>query len=357
MWKTDWEQTKRRHIDWWERKGFVFSAWGNGYAKTDGPWVDVPVPPPAPDTKTQWSDPAYVAAHLRADMARRVWPVDMLPVAWPDIGTVSLAAYLGAIPEYGLDNVWYKACIDDPDNAPPLVFDPSHPEVIRLESVVKEAVALSKGDYLVGMPAIISNMDVLAELRGAGELLLDLIDRPDWVKEKLADIHTVWETAWERMYHLVRAGDNSMAFGYFMLWGKGRTGLLQCDVSANFSPDMFGEFVLPGLERECAFLDHSLYHLDGHQCICHLDHVLSVKDLDAVEWTPDPKVPTGGSAHWFPMYRKIRDAGKALWLAGVTPEELRPLLDAIGTDGLYLTVNMDSAREFEAAFKLVEAYR
>jgi hypothetical protein len=57
------------------------------------------------------------------------------------------------------------------------------------------------------------------------------------------------------------------------------------------------------------------------------------------------------------MYRKIRDAGKALWLAGVTPEELHPLFDAIGSDGLYLTVNMDSAQDFEAALKLVEAYR
>ena len=53
--------------------------------------------------------------------------------------------------------------------------------------------------------------------------------------------------------------DGSMAFGYFMLWGLGRVGLLQCDVSATISPAMFDEFVLPRLADECSFLDRSLY--------------------------------------------------------------------------------------------------
>jgi len=218
-------------------------------------------------------------------------------------------------------------------------------------------VQLAAGDYLVGMPAMISNMDVLSELRGAGELMYDLLDRPEWVEEKLAEIHGAWEVAWERMYHLLRADDGSMAFGYFMLWGRGRTGLLQCDVSATFSTDMFDQFVMPGLIKECAFLDHSMYHLDGHQCIRHLDSVLSIHDLDAVEWTPDPQVPPGGDPHWFPLYHRIRDAGKALWIAGAKIHELRPLLDELGGEGLYITVNMPSAAEFEEAAEIVEEYR
>lgn len=111
-------------------------------------------------------------------MAHKVWPADILPVAWPDIGTVSLAPYLGAVPRYAESNIWYEPCIACPETQEALRFDATHPACRELEAVVRESVRESRGQYLIGMPAITSNLDVLAELRGAGELMLDLFDRP-----------------------------------------------------------------------------------------------------------------------------------------------------------------------------------
>jgi hypothetical protein len=293
----------------------------------------------------------------RHEMARKEWPAQMLPLAWPGIGTVCLAPYLGARPGYAKDRVWYEPCIVEPDSHPPFAFDPENPEALKLESVVRETVAASLGNYLVGMPALVPNLDVLAELRGTENILYDMLDRPEWVEEKLVEIDETWKTAFSRMYEIVRLADGGMAFGYFMLWGEGRTCLLQCDVSAMFSPAMFERFVLPALERECAFLDRSMYHVDGHQCLAHLDLILSVERLDAVEWTPDPKVPPGGDPCWFPMYRKILEAGKSVWVAGAKPEQVLPLLDAIGANGVYLTVDVEDAAELERVDRLVEPYR
>jgi hypothetical protein len=207
------------------------------------------------------------------------------------------------------------------------------------------------------MPALVPNLDVLAELRGAQDLLFDLVDRPEWVHSRLLELDEAWKLAFDRMRPIVGAGDGSMAFGYFMLWGLGRVGLLQCDVSANISPAMFDEFVLPRLADECDFLDRSLYHLDGHQCICHLDSILGLEELDAVEWTPDPQVPTGGNEAWYPMYRKILEAGKSVWIAHVRVEEIAPLLDAIGTQGVYLTVPSECEAHFAEAERIVKSYR
>lgn len=355
MWKRDWEQCRTRHERWWAGEGLVLAAWGTGLRIPGEPREAAPVETREMDPVSYWRDPVGVATRIRADMAGRLWPADMLPVAWPDIGTVCLAAYLGAVPEYTPTNVWYRPAGTNLDR--PLEFDPQHPEVVRLEAVVSESVARANGDYLIGMPAVIPNMDVLAELRGANELMYDLVDRPGWVLEKLDEIRAAWEAAWERLYAIIRDPDGGMAFGYFMLWGPGRTGLLQCDVSATFSPQMFETYVMPGLERECAFLDHSMYHLDGHQCIPHLELVLSLDRLDAVEWTPDPQVPSGGNPCWFPMYRRIRDAGKSLWVANARPDELQPLLEAVGADGLYVTIQGGSVEELERAAEIADRYR
>lgn len=356
-WKEDWPESRERFEAWWKGEGILLGSWGTGLPRAAGSRLASSLPLPPESARARRTEPAYVAARIRGEMAAKSWPGDILPVAWPDIGTVCLAPALGSGIEYGPDNVWYTSCIPDPEACPPLVLDPRHPELVRLEAKVRETVRLADGDYFVGMPAMIPNLDVLAELRGAGDLLLDLYDRPEWIAARLAEIDAAWKTAYDRLYDIVKLPDGSMAFGYFMLWGPGKTGLLQCDVSANFSPAMFEEIVLPRLIDECAFLDYSMYHVDGHQCLGDLDAVLSLEDLDAVEWTPDPQVPSGGDPSWYPMYRRILEAGKSLWVANLRPPEIAPLLDAVGANGLYLTVDAASEAEFAEAWKIVERYR
>ena len=94
--------------------------------------------------------------------------------------------------------------------------------------------------------------------------------------------------------------------------------------------------MVPALTEQCERLDYSMFHLDGHQCTKHLDLLLDIDGLDAIEWTPDPQVPKGGNEKWHSMYRKILDAGKSVQAIGVKPEEVEPLLDAVGGKGMYI---------------------
>jgi hypothetical protein len=125
-----------------------------------------------------------------------------------------------------------------------------------------------------------------------------------------------------------------------------------------FSPDMFKRFVVPALAAQCEWLDFSMFHLDGHQCLCHLDHLLAIEPLDAIEWTADPKVPGGGSPEWYPLYRRILAAGKSVQTIGVKLDEVIPLLDAVGGNGMYISVNSNNDRAaFERVAARVEQYR
>jgi len=357
MWKENWPQTQARFLEWWKGRGILLGCWGSGIAGFLPPRDDRSAPAVPATAAGRHSDPYYVAGALRHDMARRSWPAEVLPAAWADIGTLSLVPCLGGLQSHGEDNIWYEAVIADPDSHPRLAFDPLHPEWRSLLARVREASRAARGDYLIGMPGICSNLDVLAELRGTQALLYDMVDRPDWVHRALREIEEAYKEAFDLMRAEVALDDGSMAYGFFMLWGLGRVGLLQCDVSATISGPMFEEFVLPRLEAECAFLDRSLYHVDGPQALRHLDSVLALKDLDAVEWTPGPQVPDGGDSGWYALYRRILEAGKSVWIAHIKPGEIAPLLDAIGTDGVYLSMENTTQEEFAEAERIVGGYR
>ena len=55
--------------------------------------------------------------------------------------------------------------------------------------------------------------------------------------------------------------------------------------------------------------------------------------------------------------RRILDAGKSVQIIRVRPDEVAPLLDAVGGAGMYIMTQFDSEREAERLCRQVEAYR
>ena len=349
LWKTNWPQTRNHFVDWWNHEGLVLGCWGTGIESESRPHCDTAKPDLSVEPKYYHTNPEFVAERIHYEMAHKVWPADVLPVAWPDIGTVTLAPYLGATAKYEKENIWYQSCITDLDMHLPLRFDPTHSYSQMLKSVLQKTVEYSQERYFVGLPAIISNLDVLAELRGTVHLLIDMIERPEWVHQKLHEIEVAYRQIFDDLYDIIKTEDGSMAFGYFMLWGPGKTGLLQCDTAAMFSPKMFDDFVVPYLRQSVKYLEYSMYHVDGHQCLENVESLLKIEELDAIEWTPDPQVPPGGSPHWYDLYKKILNAGKSLWVANIDVDDVIPLLDAIGPKGVYLNVVTASGEQIKPA--------
>jgi hypothetical protein len=120
---------------------------------------------------------------------------------------------------------------------------------------------------------------------------------------------------------------------------------------------MFRRFVVPALAEQCRWLDNSLYHLDGTQCIVHLDELLAIEDLDAIEWTPQAGRPGGASPEWFELYRRILAAGKGVQVVGAEPREVLPLLNAVGTRGVFVMVRAGSESEARSLEEKVDSYR
>lgn len=359
MWKNNWKTTRKHFVDWWDHKGLILGA-GKPPEREGTPHADIQAPAPLTAVADFYMEYDLRAQRNHHDLAHKSFPADVLPISDTNLGPGSLALFLGAELRFSTQTLWFEPCLHkilEPETLPTFKFDQSNRWWQLTEATLKACAGLAQDCYLVGCPDLVENIDILAALREPQMLLMDMIERPEWVKQKVAEINRVWFEAYQCIYDIIRLDDGSSAFGAFRLWGPGKTAKVQCDASAMFSPDMFRLFVMPALREQCRWLDHSMYHLDGTQALVHLDALLEIAELDAVEWTPQAGIPGGGNPRWYDLYRRILDAGKSVQVVGVRQDEIIPLLDAIGGQGVYLMTSFTSSREAGEMMKRVDAYR
>jgi hypothetical protein len=370
MWKQNWEELQQRFDDFWQRKGFILSMW-NGYFPSNR----ITCPNPATDLpditgtleriekEKAWQhfylNAELVAAQQRHAVGHAFYPGDLVPFSYCDWGTVTLAPMLGAEQHFNRDTVWYSHVENpiSPENDRVLTLYDDNWWYQNLQELAQVGSAWAKDKYLCGSPAIFGGLDVLAELRGASELCMDLVLEPDWVKAKLDEIDVVAQQAYDTFYDIMKNEDGSMFHAFFMVWARGRTSLIQCDFATLISEDMFREFAIPSIRKACSHLDYSLYHVDGPEALRTVDALLEIEDLDCIEFTPGPQLPQGGDPRWYPLYRKIKEAGKCVQAVEMRADEVVPLLDAVGPDGMYIMVNFRSEEEILQTIEAVKPYR
>ena len=371
FWKDDWDQTRRRYLDWWQHDGLILqltapratlrqpiapgAGWRGGNSGID---ADYPLTGREPIAiESAWVDAERRAALAEIYIANTFWGGEAFPYFDTHIGPGSLGMFLGVGTAFDVETVWYEPCMTDLETHPPLRFDPQHPWVLKHTALIEAGLRRSQGRYLVGMPDLIENVDVLAALYDTPALLVAMIEHPEQVTQRVEEINHAFFAAFDLLFHLIQDPWGGNAFSAFKIWGPGKTAKVQCDLAAMISPKMFGEFVAPALTEQCEWLDYSMYHLDGTQAMVHLDRVLAIEPLQAVEWTPQAGRPGGGDPAWYEMYRRILAAGKSVQAIGVKPEEVIPLLDAIGGRGVYIMTETDTEAEARALVEAVEAYR
>lgn len=370
LWKADWDITRERYIAWWRHEGLVLHVLAprdnipGSIEHQQAPFfyllsgLDTLASYPDQTALQQaWLDPVGRARRAERYLQGIYFGGEAFPFYDTHLGPGNLATFLGAEPEFALDTVWYHPCISDPETHPPLRFDPRNPWFLRQKAILEEGVRLSQGRFHVAMPDLVENIDILSALRDPQHFLLDLIERPEFVQERVAEINQVYFEVFTQFFEIVRDPWGGNVFSAFCIWGPGKTAKVQCDAAAMISPRMFRRFVVPALAEQCAWLDYSLYHLDGTQAIPHLDALLEIEALDAIEWTPQVSLPQGGDPMWYDLYRRILAAGKSVQAIGVRPHEVIPLLEAVGPQGMFVMVNASSEAEAQALVEAVEAYR
>lgn len=321
--------------------------------KEGAPHQKIEAPEPAKNLQQKWFDPKWRAQSLNYQLSLSSFKADILPVANTHLGPGSLAACLGAELDGGEDTIWIK------ENA---AFDGN---IQLLENnkwwqlhlnLVQECKTLSKGNYFVGCPDLIEGLDTLASLKGTDNVLMDMMMQPDVLEEQLQKVNDIYFEVFNRIYDIIREGDE-MTFCYFSLWAPGKVAKLQSDISLMISEEDYRRFAQPYLREQAQEIDYTLYHLDGVDAMRHVDAILEIEELNAVQWTPGVGEPQGGDPRWFPLYKKILAGGKSIMANWVTLDELEPLLDNVGNQGLHINIDFKSEKDIDAALKIAERFR
>ena len=332
--KLNWEETKEKFRNYWAHKNTgrplmcVIARRPEIEQYSDGTPVDggylgqicqgkyynMPDELMWKDMEDKYQDPQRIVDRYRFFCDTHAFLGESFPNLNVDFGPGSLAAYLGSEIGFKEDTVWFNKCLDGWDGVPKLAFDPENKWFKKHINLVKSCRQLAGNDFYVDMPDLMENIDVLASLRGAQETLFDLLDEPEKIGERIQEVTDVYYQYYDRFYDAIKDDEGGNAYTVFQIWGPGRTVKLQCDFSAMMSPDDFRTYIQPSLKTQSENVDHVLYHLDGPQAIKHMDALMEIDGIDALQWTSGDAGPDGTLPDWDVIYDKAIAAGKSIWV-------------------------------------------
>ena len=101
-------------------------------------------------------------------------------------------------------------------------------------------------------------------------------------------------------------------------------------------------------------MTHNIFHLDGKGVARHVDQILELPNLRAIQWVQgvgeDRPI-----MQWIPLIKRIQAAGKGV-VVDIAPEELEGFISELRPEGLYLCVATDSVEEEKAVLERVKKW-
>jgi hypothetical protein len=335
--KEDFARSAERFKAFWAREAL------------DGPMVEVVAPRrPGVPKGTQrildgptWADPQPTLDQMQAHFAGNYYAGDAYPFWYPNLGPGTLGGFLGNAIHFDVphDTSWQHPLIADLAQMR-WQIDEQNPYWQATLAWTRRIAARAPDRFIVGMADLGMGADVLAQLRGPENFCLDLVESPQAVSDALRAVRGLWQQCYQRLYDLFPPGNGSCC--WLPAWAPGRSFPLQNDFSCMVSREMYEKFFLEDLIAHCRFLDYPVYHLDGPGAVKHLDLLLDIPELKAIQWTAGDGQPP--MPHWVGMLRRIQAAGKGLVLY-VSPRELDVLTAQLQPEGVIYLLWVDTPEQ------------
>jgi hypothetical protein len=275
-----------------------------------------------------------------------IFLAEAIPYFMPDYGPDQFAAFLGGklvFSEESGDTNWIEPWVDDWDAVLPLELDESNPTWRGVLEYSRLLADHARGRYLVAVCDLHSNMDTLLAMRGSERLCMDLYDCPDRIEAAMLDVRKLYRPVYEALYEAGGMNAQTGSTGWTPFWTRGRFATIQCDFLCMVSPEFSRKLIIPALEEEASFLDRCVLHFDGPGALPHLDDVLAIDAIDAVQW-----VPGAGQKpmhEWTDVLLRCQKAGKGLQIYGVGPEQVKALHKILSPEKVAYCVGVESEDE------------
>ena len=282
LYKGDWEETKGIFEEWWD-------------GVLDRPLIQVVYPRdeeiPEIDSWAflrYYPDVEEALNRLFQQFSKMVFVREAYPNVWVNLGPGSLAAYLGAEIKFDpkVNTSWFLGDFSLRD-LEDKEFDPDN-EWWRYTCRAYEAAReMCRGKAIVAFTDLLDAVTVTGQLRGnfPTNLLKDMFTERERVKKVFERIQTLLFKYYEESCRIINVQENGYST-WAGLWSAKKHFTLQCDFIVYLSPKMFREFIFPLILEECRYFDRTIWHLDGPLELPHLDSLLSIRELDCIQWIP-----------------------------------------------------------------------
>jgi 5-methyltetrahydrofolate--homocysteine methyltransferase len=272
------------------------------------------LPPPPPYMSGAREDFGPIVDALLARAGATWYGGEAMPAYTPSFGPDMYAAWLGADLEFDKDNYgtnWVVPIIEDWATDLPLRLAEDSPWWQRMLAFCKALGDAFAGKMLVAHLDLHSNMDALSALRLPERLCMDMMDVPGLIEQAVNQVTELYPVIYDALYEAAGMGRCGTT-GWVPAFHPEKTNTIQCDFAALIGPDHFRRFVMPSLEREAAYLGHTVYHLDGPECLVHVDDLCSIPGLDCIQWVCGAR--NKPFIEWMDLLKTIQSKGVAVWV-------------------------------------------
>lgn len=315
--------------------------WGNGLV--DRAPVSITAPsgvrpaarPPAPSRSHREArfDIEGVLDGFADWVAATAFVGDSAPMFMPNLGPDVVATLYGAELEFAATTSW---SVQSVANVRDIIgrrarFDGVYWQAIM--ALTRRSLARGAGRWITGVTDLHTNGDVLAALRDSQHLAIDCADDLDGVAEACVSVTADFPAIFDQQWEPIRAaGQPCMTWTPTMTMGRAYP--VSCDFICMLSPKAFRRAILPSLVAEMRFLDRSIFHLDGPGALRHLDDLLAVPELDAIQWIYG--AGRGPAAAHLDVYRRIQQGGKAMQVVAESIADAKAVARTLEPHGVWL---------------------
>ena len=291
-----------------------------------------------PDLKSRWFDAEYQVDFFIASIRGRRFLAETFPVFWPNLGPEIYAAFFGCELEYGETTSYAVPAVKSWDDTGKLAFSRENPYFRKIEEMTRMALEKCQGLALVGYTDLHGGLDSAAAWRDPLQLCLDLVGDPDQVK-RLVDLAMAhFQDVYDHFDDMLKA-NKLPSVTWMAIPSFGKMHIPSCDFAALISPAMFEEFGLPVLREEVKPMTHNVFHVDGRGVLKHLDMILSVPEIQAIQWVQGMGLDLP-IMQWVPLIKKLQAAGKSV-MVDLQMDELEEFINAMDPEGLLLCLAAD----------------
>jgi hypothetical protein len=260
---------------------------------------------------------------------------DSLPRAFPNLGPDYFPALYGGEINFEDRTSYIKPFLADWADADRLILSTEHPYWKKMEELYEAFLHVGKNSFYTGWPDLHQGADCLVGFRGPQKLAMDLFDEPEAIARMLERVSADFFNVYEHYYQkLTNAGQPSTSWTGIVSTRKWH--VPSNDFSYMIGPEQFDDFFLEGLREECNYMEATVHHLDGTGCLRHLDSLLGIESLNAIQWIWG--AGQGDVTDWMEVFKKVQAAGKGLQIYAIYPHHLDLLMEQLKPEGLWLQI-------------------